>query len=97
MSGPRKLYEFLMAASMAHARWDYEVSMNILRNRKKLLWLLALATPILAVSALSEHSAFHFMRKENFKRAQFRDVLQRALQAAPLADVEPIAATPAPK
>jgi len=53
MSGPRKLYEFLMAASMAHAKWDYEVSMNILRNRKKLLWLLAMAAPILAVSALS--------------------------------------------
>jgi hypothetical protein len=53
MSGPRKAYEFLMAASMAHAKWDYEVSMNILKNRKKLLWLLALAAPIFAVSALS--------------------------------------------
>ena len=53
MSGPRKLYEFLMAASMAHAKWDYEVSMSIIKNRKKMLWLLALVTPILAVSALS--------------------------------------------
>ena len=53
MSGPRKLYEFLMAASVAHAKWDYEVSMSIVKNRKKMLWLLALVTPILAISALS--------------------------------------------
>ena len=53
MSGPRKLYEFLMAASVAHAKWDYEVSMSIIKNRKKMLWLLAMATPILAISALS--------------------------------------------
>ena len=53
MSGPRKLYEFFMAASVAHAKWDYEVSMSIIKNRKKMLWLLALITPILAVSALS--------------------------------------------
>jgi uncharacterized membrane protein YfcA len=42
-----------MAASVAHAKWDYEVSMSIIKNRKKLLWLLALVTPILAISALS--------------------------------------------
>ncbi len=50
MSGPRKVYEFLKAASVAHARWDLEVSMSILRNRKKMLFLLAAAVPILAVS-----------------------------------------------
>ena len=33
MSGPRKLYEFFMAASVAHAKWDYEVSMSIIKNR----------------------------------------------------------------
>src|SRR5512137_716889 len=53
MSGPRKVYEFLLAASVAHAKWDYEVSMSIVKNRKKMLWLLALITPILAISALS--------------------------------------------
>jgi uncharacterized membrane protein YfcA len=52
MSYPRKLYEFLMAATMAHARWDYEVSMSIIRNRKKMLILLAMLAPILAVSVL---------------------------------------------
>jgi hypothetical protein len=29
MSGARKVFEFLKAASVAHARWDYEVSMSI--------------------------------------------------------------------
>lgn len=52
MSGPRKVFEFLKAASVAHARWDYEVSMSILRNRRKLLLLLLLLTPIGAVSLL---------------------------------------------
>lgn len=50
MSYPRKLYDFLMAGSMAYAKWDYEVSTNILKNRKKLLILMILALPILAVS-----------------------------------------------
>jgi uncharacterized membrane protein YfcA len=40
----------MMAATMAHARWDYEVSMSIIKSRKKLLLLLALLTPILAVT-----------------------------------------------
>lgn len=56
MSGPRKVYEFLKAGSIAHARWDYEVSMSILRNRKKLLVLLLLLAPIAAVSLLEAAS-----------------------------------------
>jgi uncharacterized membrane protein YfcA len=50
MSFPRKVYEFMVAASVAHAKWDYEVSMNIIRNRKRLLILLILMLPILATS-----------------------------------------------
>ena len=46
----RKIYQALMAASIAHAKWDLEVSANILRNRKKLLFLLMLLIPILLVS-----------------------------------------------
>ncbi len=46
----RRMYDYLQAASVAHAKWDYEVSMNILKNRKKLLILLLLLLPILAVS-----------------------------------------------
>jgi uncharacterized membrane protein YfcA len=52
MSISRRVFEFLKLSSMAHARWDYEVSMSILRNRKKMLILLAMLVPILAVSLL---------------------------------------------
>jgi uncharacterized membrane protein YfcA len=52
MSFPRKVYEFMVAASVAHAKWDYEVSMNIIRNRKRLLILLILMLPILATSLI---------------------------------------------
>ncbi|MFH1773542.1 MAG: sulfite exporter TauE/SafE family protein [Methanobacteriota archaeon] len=48
----RRTYEFLMMSSVAHAKWDYDVSMSILKNRKKLLILLALLMPILTVSLL---------------------------------------------
>lgn len=50
MSGPRKVYEIFKSASIAHAKWDYEVSMNIIRNRKKLLLLFIMLLPILAVT-----------------------------------------------
>lgn len=49
MSLPRKVFEFLKMSSMAHAKWDYEVSMSIVKNRKKMLILLAALLPILAV------------------------------------------------
>jgi uncharacterized membrane protein YfcA len=40
-----------MAASMAHAKWDYETSMNILRDRKK-IWILGLMLlPVIVISA----------------------------------------------
>jgi hypothetical protein len=53
MSFPRRLYEFLQAGSVAYAKSDYEVSMNILKNRKKMLLLLVMLLPILAVSTLN--------------------------------------------
>jgi uncharacterized membrane protein YfcA len=37
----------MKAASVAHAKWDLEVSMSILKSRKKLLLLLLLALPCL--------------------------------------------------
>ncbi len=52
MSFPRQMYEFLKAASIAHAKWDYEVSMSIIKNRKKLLILFILLMPILAITLL---------------------------------------------
>ena len=42
----RKLYTALYAAATAHARWDYETSMSILRDRKKLRILGLLLIPI---------------------------------------------------
>jgi len=46
----RQVFDFLKAASVAHAKWDMEVSMSIIQNRKKLLILMILALPILAVT-----------------------------------------------
>lgn len=43
----RRVFEFLKMASIEHARWDYEVSMNILKKRKKLWILMAMLLPIL--------------------------------------------------
>ncbi len=56
MHGPRQVFEFLKAASIAHARWDYEISMSIVRSRKKLLILLIMLSPIIAVSFLEAGS-----------------------------------------
>jgi len=52
MSFPRQMYEFLKAASIAHAKWDYEVSMSIIKNRKKLLILFIMLMPILGITLL---------------------------------------------
>ena len=49
MSYPRQVYEFLKEGSKAYAKWDYENSMSIIRNRKKLLILFVLLLPILYV------------------------------------------------
>ena len=56
----RQVYDFLIASSQAYARWDLEVSTSILKNRKKLLILLALAVPILA-GCLVEAAEYHEM------------------------------------
>lgn len=49
MSVPRRIYEYLKMASEAYAKWDYEVSMNIIRNPKKLLIVLVIVLLILLV------------------------------------------------
>jgi uncharacterized membrane protein YfcA len=49
MSFLRKTYEVMKAGSIAYAKWDYENSMSIIRNRKKLLVLFVLLLPILLV------------------------------------------------
>ncbi len=49
MNFARRVFEFLKLSSEAHARWDYEVSMSIIKNRKKWLILLAGLLPIALV------------------------------------------------
>lgn len=45
--------------------------------------LTGFATVELAVSSLTEYGAFTFLRKENFHRSQFRELVDRALASAP--------------
>jgi len=50
MKTARKLYEMLLMASVAHARWEMETSKNILTSRKR-RWILGLMIlPIILVS-----------------------------------------------
>lgn len=49
MSFLRKTYEVMKAGSIAYAKWDYENSMSIIKNKKKLLVLFVLLLPILLV------------------------------------------------
>jgi uncharacterized membrane protein YfcA len=50
MKTGRRIYTIFCSAAMAHARWDYEASMRILRSRKRLLVLGLLALPAVLVS-----------------------------------------------
>ncbi|MEW6533561.1 MAG: sulfite exporter TauE/SafE family protein [Thermodesulfobacteriota bacterium] len=50
MKRGEKLYRMFMAASMAHARWDYEVSMSILSDKKRLYLLGFMLLPIIITS-----------------------------------------------
>ena len=45
--------------------------------------LTGFATVEIAVKALTEHNAFTFLRKESFKRSEFKDVIKRILISAP--------------
>src|SRR4030042_3363490 len=46
----KNLYRMLMAASMAHARWDYEMSMNILKDKKRRYLLGLMLAPAILTS-----------------------------------------------
>jgi uncharacterized membrane protein YfcA len=47
MKWGREMYRMFMIASRAHAKWDYETSMNILRDKKKLYLLGLMLIPAL--------------------------------------------------
>jgi uncharacterized membrane protein YfcA len=49
----RQIFTMLRMAAEAHARWEIEASNQILRNRKKLLILLAFCLPIVAFIGIS--------------------------------------------
>lgn len=53
------------------------------------LLLSGYATVEIAVSALTEHGAFTCLRKETFRRREFRSVIRQALASAPGAAAEP--------
>ncbi len=57
--------------------------------------LTGFATVELAVSVLTEYGAFTFLRKENFHRAQFRDLIGRALASAPATENKTVQITEA--
>jgi hypothetical protein len=48
----RKMYDMLMYGAYAHAKWEYESSMSILKNKKKLLFLLILCVVLLCMGAV---------------------------------------------
>lgn len=50
MEWGKRIYRMFMEASMAHARWDYETSMNILHDRKKVYLLGLMLLPIILTS-----------------------------------------------
>ncbi len=52
MKWGKEVYRMFMSASQAHARWDYETSMSILRDKKK-LWLLGFMLVPAALTSLA--------------------------------------------
>jgi DNA-binding NtrC family response regulator len=64
----------------------------------QVIMLTGFATVELAVAALTEYGAFTFLRKENFRRAQFREIIARALSTAPasVSSPSPSFVSPAP-
>ena len=52
MNWGSRLFKMFVAASTAHARWDYEASMNILRDRKRLALLGLMLLPVLIGSVV---------------------------------------------
>lgn len=51
--------------------------------------LTGFATVEIAVKALTEYNVFTFLRKESFKRSEFKEIIQRILVSAPRSDEVP--------
>ena len=52
MKGIRKIYDMLMWGAYAHAKWEYETSMSILKNKKKMLFLLILSVVLVSMGTV---------------------------------------------
>ncbi len=50
MKWGERMYRMFVAASMAHARWDYETSMSILQNKRKMYLLGLMLVPAVLTS-----------------------------------------------
>ena len=61
MSFGKTMYQMLIAGSQAYAKWDLEVSTSLLKNHKKMLFLLALAVPILIVCCAEAYDAHEML------------------------------------
>ncbi|HNN13564.1 MAG TPA: response regulator [Anaerolineales bacterium] len=72
-------------------------SINRLDPNCSAILLTGFATVEVAVKALTEHHAFTFLRKESFKRSEFKEVIKRILIAAPKSADAPSASVPPPK
>jgi len=59
--------------------------------------LTGFATVEIAVKALTEYNAFTFLRKESFRRSEFKEIIQRILITAPKSQGEVYASNPVPK
>jgi len=57
MSFCKKIFEFMEAASIAHAKWDYEVSMNILHKKKRFLILGGVAATWIILAAIAANAS----------------------------------------
>jgi DNA-binding NarL/FixJ family response regulator len=89
----------LSLAGLDHRNDDGLRALTALRRHDpacRAILLTGFATVELAVSALTEYGAFNFLRKENFRRAQFRDLINRILTSAPYLEPDPQAADSAP-
>lgn len=50
MKKARQIYQMFLCATQAHAKWEYQVSMNILKDKKKLIILGLMLLPIIFIS-----------------------------------------------
>ena len=108
-SSPHRLavVDLSLSASDHHNQDGLRVLEHIRRldpNCRAIL-LTGFATVEIAVKALTEYNAFTFLRKESFRRSEFKDIVKRILISAPNAvdeipashaDPKPVATTSSP-